>query len=255
MTPQRMHNPQRGVTIFDFRHQNAHRADIVNLRKVEILATHLPPDAVDMLGAAVDIALNTGQQQLIAHALHHIFDVALARQSFLIQQLGDFLVGVRLQVAERQVFQLPLQVANTEPVCQRRVDIKHFFSNFTPLVFGRVFHRPYSRRSLCQFDQRYPYVVNHGDQHLTHVLDLRFALTQYGIVFGGIVLDGADGGHAQHTLNQLSDRLAKIFFDFAQRQTAFPDSTVEHRGDNGVGIQAQIQQNLRHFNAHLDTVD
>ena len=42
---------------------------------------------------------------------------------------------------------------------------------------------------------------------------------------------------------------------FLQRQPAFPHRAVQNSGHQRLGIQAQIEQNLRHFQAHLHTVD
>jgi hypothetical protein len=46
--------------------------------------------------------------------VHHIADEALAVQPPLMQQLGDLLVLIGLEVAEGQVLQFPLDMADTQ---------------------------------------------------------------------------------------------------------------------------------------------
>ena len=50
-------------------------------------------------------------------------DVALAAAALLVEQARDALVGVGLEVAERQVLELPFQLPDAEPVGERRVDV------------------------------------------------------------------------------------------------------------------------------------
>ena len=49
---------------------------------------------------------------------------------------GDLLVFFRIQVAESQVFQFPLDLPNAKPICQRRKNIERFFGNSLALVLG-----------------------------------------------------------------------------------------------------------------------
>ena len=50
-------------------------------------------------------------------------DPGLAIVAAFVEQFGDLPIGLRLQVAERQVFQFPLELPDAEPIGQRRVDI------------------------------------------------------------------------------------------------------------------------------------
>ncbi len=56
--PPRMHDAEHRIAIADLGHQDAHRADIVNLGEIDPLALHLPPDRIDMLGATIHLMTN-----------------------------------------------------------------------------------------------------------------------------------------------------------------------------------------------------
>ena len=49
MAPECVHDTKRGVTVTDFRHQDADGPNIVHLGKIDALAPHFPPDTVDVL--------------------------------------------------------------------------------------------------------------------------------------------------------------------------------------------------------------
>ena len=53
--PQGMHNTQRGIAVAHLRHQNTHRTHVIDFTEVQVLFLHFPPDAVNVLGAPVDL--------------------------------------------------------------------------------------------------------------------------------------------------------------------------------------------------------
>ncbi len=73
-----MYQPQRGVTIPDFRHKNTNCTDIVHLRKTDALTLHLSPNAVDMLRAAGDFELKVGLGQYLAEVFPNAIDEPVA---------------------------------------------------------------------------------------------------------------------------------------------------------------------------------
>ena len=58
VTPARVNDTQRRVAIPDRRHDDAQRADVVDLVEVDALRVHLPPDAVDVLRAPANLRLD-----------------------------------------------------------------------------------------------------------------------------------------------------------------------------------------------------
>ncbi len=126
-----------------------------------------------MFRPTADVGIYASGEQLVLQLVHHVADEALAVQPPLMQQLGDLLVLVGLQVAEGQVFQLPLDVTDTQAVRERRVDVEHFTRDTQAFLVIGGLDRPDCARAFGQLDQRHTHVVDHGHQHLAQVLDLR----------------------------------------------------------------------------------
>ena len=150
------------------------------------------------------------------------------------QQLGDLLVLLRLQVAEGQILQLPLDMADTQAVSQWGVDIEHLAGYALALLIVGFFHRTDRAGALGQFDQRHAHVINHGHQHLAQVFHLRLRAEHQGVAR---VHRGTDCCHAQHTFNQLGDNRTEALMNQCQRHLTFTHAAVDHSGDQGVLIE------------------
>ena len=135
--PQRVHDAERGVAGGDVVDQHAQRADVVQRGELAALALHLLPDRIDVLGPAGDVRLDADLGQRAPQRTHRDRDEALAVGAAFVEQLGDAPVGVRLRIAEREVFELPLQLPDAEPVRQRRVDVGGELGQFAALLRRR----------------------------------------------------------------------------------------------------------------------
>ncbi len=248
--PEGVHDAQRGVAVADFRDQHAHRTDVVDLAELQALALHLPPDRIDVLGAPADVGLDPGGGQLGAQLVHHRGDVLLAIQAPLVQQLGDLLVLLGLEVAERQVLQLPLDVADAQAVRQRRVDVEDFAGDAVALLVVGVLHRADRAGALGELDQRHAHVVDHRHQHLAQVLHLRLGAEHQRLAR---VEAGADRRHAQHAFDQLGDGGAEALVDVGELDLPLAHAAVEHRGDQRVLVELEVGEDLGDFQAGLET--
>ncbi|MNQ60539.1 hypothetical protein D3C85_748220 [compost metagenome] len=247
--PEGVHDTEGGVAIAHLRHQHAHGAHVVDLAELQALALHLPPDRIDVLGAAADVGLDAGGGQFLAQLLHHVGDVLLAVQAALVEQFGDLLVLVRLQVTEGQVLQLPLDMADAEAVCQWRVDVEDLAGDAVALLLVGVLHFTDGAGTLGQLDQRHAHVVDHGHQHLAQVLHLRLGAEHHGLPG---VEAGADGGHAQHAFDQLGHDRAEALLYVLQLDLALAHATVDHRGHQGLLVQLEVRQYLGDLQAGLE---
>ena len=248
--PQGMHDAERGVAVAHFRHQHAHRAHVVDLAELQALALHFPPDRIDVLGAAADVGLDAGGGEFVAQLLHHIVDVLLAVEAALVQQLGDLLVLLRLQVAEGDVLQLPLDMADAEAVSQRRVDVEHLAGHAQALLVVGMLDRADGAGALGQLDQRHAHVVDHGHQHLAQVLHLRLRADHHRLARVDAV---ADGGHAQHAFDQLGHHRAELLLHHLERGLALAHGAVDHRRHQAVLVQLEVGEDLGDLQAGLET--
>ena len=99
--PQRMHDTQCRIAIAHLVKNDAQRPHVINFGELDILLAHLVPDAVNVLGAAIDLHVrDTGFRQFFLQPCHRRGDERLTLQALLVEHPGDALVGRRLGEAE-----------------------------------------------------------------------------------------------------------------------------------------------------------
>ena len=168
--PQRMHDAERRVAGRHVADQYAQGADVVELGKVEALLLHLPPDRTDVFGPAGDIGFDAGLIEGLAQGRRRAGDPGLAVVAAFVEQFGDLPIGLRLQVAEREVFELPLELPDTKPVGQRGVDVGGQLGQSATVVLvelGRIAHHHELAREQDEDDAQ---VANDGQQQTPQAL-------------------------------------------------------------------------------------
>ncbi len=162
-----MHHAQRGVAVLDRADHDAYRAHVEQLLERELLALHLAPDAVDVLGPAVDCGgRDAGLAQLALQQLAHVGDVALAIQAPLGQRTRDAVIGLGLEIAEREILEFPLQAPDAEPIGQRGEDLARLQRQPLSLGLGQCARRAQLHQLVGQVRHHQPRVGGHGQQHL-----------------------------------------------------------------------------------------
>ena len=144
--PQRVHDAERRIAFGDGVHEHARRADVHELIEGELLRLHLAPDAVDVLWPALDLRLDAGGAQFALQQLFQLFDVAFALGAAHLQRGRNVLVLGRLQIAKRQILQLPLHLPYAEPVGERRIDFAGLDGELAP---GAPRRADLAERILC----------------------------------------------------------------------------------------------------------
>ena len=96
-----------------------------------------------------DIRLDARFCQRAPQRAHCQRDETLAVRATFVDQLGDALVDVRMQVPECEILELPLELPDAEPVRQRRVDVGGQLCQRLPL-FSRSLHGVAHARELTR---------------------------------------------------------------------------------------------------------
>src|SRR3546814_1742108 len=78
------------------------------------------------------------RRQRIAQGRGDLGDVAFAAGALVVEQARDAAVGVRFEMTERQVLQLPLQLPDAQAIGQRRVDVAGQLRQCDALVFRQL---------------------------------------------------------------------------------------------------------------------
>ena len=122
--PQRVHHAEDAVAVAHAVDLDADGGQVVDLREVLVLAGHLLPHRVDVLRTAGDVGLDAELLQLAGEDLAQIRDQLLALVALARDPPHHVLERLRLQVAEGKVLELPLDLADAEPVGQRSVYVE-----------------------------------------------------------------------------------------------------------------------------------
>ncbi|MNQ60666.1 hypothetical protein D3C85_749530 [compost metagenome] len=199
-----------------------------------------------MFGPPADVGLDPGGFQFQAQVAHHIIDVLLAIQPALVQQLGDLFVLLGLQVAERQVFQLPLDMADAQAMGQRRIDVEDFAGHALTLRVVGMLDRADRTGALGQLDQGDAHVIDHRHQHPAQVLHLGLGAEHQGVAR---VEAGTDRRHAQHTVDQLGHHRAEALVHGGQGHLALAYAAVNDGGDQRILVELEVGENLRDLEA------
>jgi len=97
-----------------------------------------------------------------------IDDVALG--ALLVEHLGDALVGLGLDEAEREILDLPFDLPDAEPVGERGEDVDRFLGNALLLVRARVAESAHVVQAVGQFDEHHPHVLAHRQKRFAQGL-------------------------------------------------------------------------------------
>jgi hypothetical protein len=116
------------------------------------------------LGRPATSARIPASRKRLAQFALGILDETLARAALLVQQLRDALVGIRLQEAEGQVFQLPLELPDAEPIRERRVDVGAELGEFAPFRFRQARRGAHPHQLARQQDQHHAQIPDDRQQ-------------------------------------------------------------------------------------------
>src|SRR5882724_3949420 len=234
-SPQVMHDAEHRVAVLRLVHEHAQAAHVVDLREIERLRAHLRIDAVEVLRPAADLGPDSGERELVGERDDRPVDCALALAAAVVEQAGDALVEPGLEVAERQVFQLPLELPHAETIGERRVDVERLAGELAAHGFRRVHEPAQSLRAARKAQQHHADVLHHGEQHLAQHLGLRLRV---------LALRRAARDHAQRVepadaRDQRSDRRAERFLQLFLGPGKISGHGEEQPGGPRLGVEPE----------------
>ena len=129
-----------------------------------------------MLRPALHLGGHAYRRQLALHLPAALVDATLALHPFLGQQAGQLLVVSRLHKTERQVFHLPLDLPDAQPVGQRRKHLKGFLRQRRRARLAGSGKPAQCLQPGRQPQQHHAQIARERQQHLAHPLGLASAL-------------------------------------------------------------------------------
>src|SRR5713101_1513135 len=173
--PGRMNHAQCGIAILDRFGDDANGHQIVNLIDVDALASELLIDRKQPLDTTFDENhLDVGGPHHIDYSLFHFFEKRLQPGTAALDEFFQFLILLRLEMLECEVFKFSSDTRHTEPVSDGCIDIEGFLRDAPSLLARKIFERAHVVKPVGKFDQNDSHVVDHRQQHLAHVECLTF---------------------------------------------------------------------------------
>ena len=128
--PQVMQHTQHAITIFHIVNDDAKRADVVQICKLQLLATHFIKNAVNVLGAARNLGADVLNFKRPIQSRNGAHDEILALNAFFIQPFRNLFISLGFGKTKSQILQLPFDLPNAQTVGQWRVEqqglLRHF---------------------------------------------------------------------------------------------------------------------------------
>ena len=147
---------QRGID------DDADGEEVIDSLEGTLLLLHLLPDAVDGLGAPLDVELQTRLRQSLADGLDKALDISITTLLGGTELVLDVIVGIVLKILQRQVLQLAFQLVKTQFVSQGSIEIGCLLADLHLLAMN-------SRRDIAYLSHQID-TVGYHDQDDTHVL-------------------------------------------------------------------------------------
>ena len=147
----------------------------------------------------------------------------------LLHRLRQRRMAPRLEVLERQLLQLAVELVQAQPVRDRRVDVERLAGDAGALVGGHRIHRAHVVQPVGELDEDHAHVARHRQQHLPERLGLRF-LTRHELQL-------VELGQA---VDELGRRRAEALDQLGLGDAAVLDRVVHQRGHDRLRIELPL---------------
>ena len=167
-----MDNAECLIAFGDVADDDAETENIGELLEADRLALHLAPDRIGALAPARDFGADAAVGKLLGELLLDLGDPAAGSRRQRFQPLGENLVGVRVELAEGQVFQLFAHLLHAHAAGQRRVDFERLVGGAAAQLGRLIGERAHVVQTIGELDQQYPHVVSDRQEKLAQVFGL-----------------------------------------------------------------------------------
>jgi hypothetical protein len=235
--PQVMDDAQHLIALGDRIDDHADGAHVENLVEWQILALHLVIDAGDVLGAAADCrVVEAAAAQFVLQRRHDVLHVLFAACTPLVDLGRDTPVRLRVEIAQAQVFQLPLDLPDAKPVRQRRENLGRLSRDQLLLLWLHIAERPHIMQPVGQLYEHDADIVAHRHEHLADVLD--FLVDDAGALSAGFLVQiDRDRLQFGDPVDQSCDCRAELFGQFVERDCRVFENVVHERGGDSLAVE------------------
>ena len=227
-----MNHAQSRITVLDGLYDDADRKEIIDLIQRLVLIHHLLVDAKKMLNTPVHVGLNARVFHMLLYLCHNLLYKGLPIAPLLGNLFLQIIIDLRLQIFQRQVIQLILDLGNTEPLGNGRIDIHRLPGLLLLLLRLHVLKSPHIVKAVGKLYQNHADILCHSQKHLAQVLCLNLDLIR------------RIGELAQlcDAIHQKGDLIAKFCRNLLLCHHGILYRIVQKARDNGLLIKLQIRQ-------------
>ena len=187
-----------------------------------------------MLGAPGHVGGKALLGEAPGERLRDVGDVLVALALRLGDRLRHFLVGIGLEVLEREILELALEALHPEPIRQRRVDLQRLAGDPLLGLFAHELERPHIVDAIAELHEEHADVAGHRDDHFAEVLRL-------AVLFGGEV----DLRQLGDAIDERGDLSTELLLDVVERDERVLDDVVEEPRADAGRVEAEIGDDAR----------
>ena len=138
----------------------------------------------------------------------------------------------RIKRGKTQFFKLDSNGIHSQPISDGGIDIKSFSGDASALVWSKHIQRAHIVKTVGDFNQDYAQILRHGHRHFLKILCLCFGATtkSYLVEFA-------------YTVNQISNRIAKLRLNCCLGNAGVFDYVVQHSGHQALMVHVHFAEN------------
>jgi hypothetical protein len=228
------------VAVGDALHEDPQGHEVVDLVERDPLPLELLLDRVQALDAPLDLGVDARRLQLLGHGRTRLLHEREGRLPLLLDLHGERLVAHGVEVPERDVLELVLDLRHPQPAGDGGVDVEGLAGDPLAPVLGQVLEGAHVVQPVGELHQDDADVVDHGQQHLA--VGLGLALLGRG---------EGDLGDLGDSLHDVEDVRAEVLLDLLRRGEGVLEHVVEEADRDADRVHAHLGEDR----GHLEGVD
>ena len=148
----------------------------------------------------------------------------------------QLLRNVGFEGPKGQIFELLLHPVHAQAMSERDVDIHRLLCDSATRLLFHMDDRPHVMKPVRELDHQDPNVFGHRDEHLSKVLGLLLTRTLE-----------LDAGDLRQSLDEKGNAWSKQTLNLVSSGQGVFERVMEQAGNDGVFVDAQVEQNARDF--------
>ena len=227
---------ERAVALADRLDDHAKPENVGQLLEADRLALHLAPDRIRPLAPSGDDGVGAEIRKLAGELLLDLRDQVAVAGGQRVEALADQVIGLRIELPERQVLELLAQMMHAHAAGERRIDIDRLLGDAGPAFRRHVLERAHVVQAVGELDQQHPHVVGDRQQKLAEILRLL-----------GLARHQVELFQLGEAFDQMADIGAENLVDLGPRGRRVLDGVVQERRRDGGVVELEVGQNGRDF--------